>query len=178
MPRRACAFAYFRWSRCGTYIIPAGTRQNDVVSTSMRRDHVASTLIRHHFNVVCPLGCFSHCDTTRKNIPSDMCADEDSNQAAHSRSLIRDFIVRTRKLHPWLVRILFRLREGSGWSEYSVGAHFLYVDAGSAINTWAGYNISYKNAFVSSEDSDQPVNTRRLFRVFAVRLKMLWILGY
>ena len=30
--------------------------QNDVVSTSMRRDHVASTLIRRHFNVVCPLG--------------------------------------------------------------------------------------------------------------------------
>ena len=25
-------------------------------STSMRRDHVASTLIRCHFNVVCPLG--------------------------------------------------------------------------------------------------------------------------
>ena len=37
--------------------IPAGTQhQNDVVSTSMRRDHVASTLIRRHFNVVCPLG--------------------------------------------------------------------------------------------------------------------------
>ena len=35
----------------------AGTQhQNDVVSTSMRRDHVASTLIRHHFNVVCLLG--------------------------------------------------------------------------------------------------------------------------
>ena len=38
-------------------INPAGTQhQNDVVSTSMRRDHVASTLIRRHFNVVCPLG--------------------------------------------------------------------------------------------------------------------------
>ena len=36
---------------------PAGTQhQNDVVSTSMRRDHVASTLIRRHFNIVCPLG--------------------------------------------------------------------------------------------------------------------------
>ena len=36
---------------------PAGKQhQNDVVSTSMRRDHVASTLIRRHFNVVCPLG--------------------------------------------------------------------------------------------------------------------------
>ena len=35
---------------------PAGTQhQNDVVSTSMRRDHVASTLIRRHFNVVCLL---------------------------------------------------------------------------------------------------------------------------
>ena len=37
--------------------LPAGTQyQNDVVSTSMRRDHVASTLTRRHFNVVCPLG--------------------------------------------------------------------------------------------------------------------------
>ena len=36
---------------------PAGTQhQNDVVPTSMRRDHVASTLKRRHFNVVCPLG--------------------------------------------------------------------------------------------------------------------------
>ena len=39
------------------YHIRAGTQhQNDVVSTSMRRDHVASTLIRRHFNVVCLLG--------------------------------------------------------------------------------------------------------------------------
>ena len=30
--------------------------QNDVVSTSMRRHHVASTLIRRHFYVMCPLG--------------------------------------------------------------------------------------------------------------------------
>ena len=30
--------------------------QNDVVSTSMRRDHVASTLIRRHFNTKYPLG--------------------------------------------------------------------------------------------------------------------------
>ena len=30
--------------------------QNDDVSTSIRRDHVASTLIRRHFYVMCPLG--------------------------------------------------------------------------------------------------------------------------
>ena len=30
--------------------------QNDVVSTSMRRGNVASTLIRCHFYVMCPLG--------------------------------------------------------------------------------------------------------------------------
>ena len=30
--------------------------KNDVVSTSMRRDHVVSTLIRRHFDVVCLLG--------------------------------------------------------------------------------------------------------------------------
>ena len=33
--------------------------QNDVVSTSMRRNHVASTLIRRHFHVMCPLGTLS-----------------------------------------------------------------------------------------------------------------------
>ena len=39
--------------------IPADTHhQNDVVSTSMRRDHVAPTLIRRHVNVVCLLGLF------------------------------------------------------------------------------------------------------------------------
>ena len=39
-------------------------RQNDVVSTSMRRDHVASTLIRRNFDVVCLLGYCAHvCET-------------------------------------------------------------------------------------------------------------------
>ena len=28
----------------------------NVVLTSMRRDHVASTSIRHHFGIICPLG--------------------------------------------------------------------------------------------------------------------------
>ena len=46
---------------CTFVHIPAGTQhQNDVISTSMRRDHVASTLIRRHFNVVCPLGYQQH----------------------------------------------------------------------------------------------------------------------
>ena len=40
------------------YAVPVGIRcQNDVVSTSMRRHHVASPLIRRHFHVMCPLGC-------------------------------------------------------------------------------------------------------------------------
>ena len=30
--------------------------QNNVVSTSLRRNNVASTLIRRHFYVMCPLG--------------------------------------------------------------------------------------------------------------------------
>ena len=34
--------------------------RNDVVLTSMRRNHVASTLIRRHFYVMCPLGMFSN----------------------------------------------------------------------------------------------------------------------
>ena len=48
---------------------PAGTQhQNDVVSTSMRRDHVASTLIRRHFNVVCPLGSFHLLEDADKDL--------------------------------------------------------------------------------------------------------------
>ena len=38
-------------------IIPAGIWcENDVVLTSMRRDYVASTLIRRHCDTKCPLG--------------------------------------------------------------------------------------------------------------------------
>ena len=32
--------------------------QNDVVSTSMRRNHVASTFIRRHLYVMCPAGVY------------------------------------------------------------------------------------------------------------------------
>ena len=41
--------------------------QNDVVSTLMRRNHVASTLIRRHFYVMCPLSyqnVISNCNCT------------------------------------------------------------------------------------------------------------------
>ena len=38
-------------------VCPAGIWcENDVVLTSMRRDYVASTLIRRHFDTKCPLG--------------------------------------------------------------------------------------------------------------------------
>ena len=47
------------FSYCKSSIPACKQHQNDVVSTSMRRDHVASTLIRRHFHVVCPLGYFS-----------------------------------------------------------------------------------------------------------------------
>ena len=41
-------------------IYPAGIWcQNDVVSTSVRRNHVASTLIRRHFRIKCPLGIYN-----------------------------------------------------------------------------------------------------------------------
>ena len=54
--------------------------------------------------------------------------NEDSDQPARPRSLIRVFVVRMKKtLHPWLskmcpVKILIRLRECAGWSESSLGA--------------------------------------------------------
>ena len=42
-----------------TELFPVDTqRLNDVISTSMRRDHVASTLIRRHFDLMCLLGVF------------------------------------------------------------------------------------------------------------------------
>ena len=43
-------------------MFPAGIWcQNDVVTTSMRRHHVASTLIRRHFGTKCPLGYVMLC---------------------------------------------------------------------------------------------------------------------
>ena len=48
---------------------PADTwRRNDVVWTSMRRNYVASTSVRHHFDVMCLLGLFwnSHADILMK----------------------------------------------------------------------------------------------------------------
>ena len=54
-------------------------------------------------------------------------SNEDSDQPAHTRSLIRVFIVRIKK-HHWLskirtVKILTRLRECAGWSESSLSEH-------------------------------------------------------
>ena len=43
-------------SYCVFYTLVGIWCQNDVVSTSMRHNHVASTLIRRHFYVMCPLG--------------------------------------------------------------------------------------------------------------------------
>ena len=38
-------------------LYPADTwRRNDVGLTAMRRDHVASTSVRRHYDVTCPLG--------------------------------------------------------------------------------------------------------------------------
>ena len=49
--------------------IPAGIWcENDVGSTSMRRHHVASTLIRRHFGTKCPLGCLSAFDVFESNL--------------------------------------------------------------------------------------------------------------
>ena len=41
-----------------------------------------------------------------------------------------------------------------------------------------GHSISYNIACAFSEDSNQPVYLHSLIRVFAVRLRTLWILGY
>ena len=42
--------------------------QNGVVSTSIRRHHVASTLIRRHFHIMCPLGALPVCNA-KQGIP-------------------------------------------------------------------------------------------------------------
>ena len=41
-----------------------------------------------------------------------------------------------------------------------------------------GHSISYKIDCAPSEDSDQTARPRSLIRVFAVRMKTLWVLGY
>ena len=116
------------------HAIPGGTQhQNDVVSTSMLRDHVASTLIRHHFNVVCPLGLYQGCNVRKRTF-------------GHVRPTKTQISPYKETLHPWLskirpVKILIRLYNCAGWSEhrYSLGAHvqwyvffvcfFFYVEA-------------------------------------------------
>ena len=52
-----CDLCFQSNSSRNTTTHPAGIWcQNDVVLTSMRRDDVASTLIRRHFHTKCPLG--------------------------------------------------------------------------------------------------------------------------
>ena len=51
---------------------PAGIWcENDVVLTSMRRDYVASTLIRRHFRTKCPLGPFREFQFTESEGSAD-----------------------------------------------------------------------------------------------------------
>ena len=42
----------------------------------------------------------------------------------------------------------------------------------------SGHNISYNITFALSKDSDRSVHPHKLIRVFAVRLKTVWIIGY
>ena len=63
------------------------------------------------------------CSKVRQQTPN-----EDSNQLGHLCSLISRRCPREEILHPYLsgmrpVKILIRLRERSGWSESSLGAH-------------------------------------------------------
>ena len=65
---KTCAENYDLKPLCGNPIDPTRSFpvgiwcQNDVVSMSMRRDHVASTLIRRHFHTKCTLG-YGYCMT-------------------------------------------------------------------------------------------------------------------
>ena len=73
-----------------------------------------------------------------ETIPSEMCAQRDSNQPAHSRSLTSLRCPHDETLHTWLsqmrpVKIRIRLRECAGWSQSSLGAHvrrFVYRRSG------------------------------------------------
>ena len=125
-----------------------------------------------------------------------------SNQPAHSCSLIKVFVVRMNKiLHHWLSK----MRPVWFWSDCAYAqadlnlrsAHmsegtFSHVEAQSFLvsqimpiyyaNTELTlepeHSISYKIAFAPSEDSDQPALPQFVVRVFYVRLKTPWILGY
>ena len=87
--------------------------QNDVVSTSMRRHHVASTLIRRHFHVMCLLGKLLNeilkkkkkkkktylcsCTLDMKTIlrfiqcTDYQCNSEDTDHPVHPNSIINSF---------------------------------------------------------------------------------------
>ena len=80
---------------------------------------------------------------TWDNVPSDCAPNEDSNQPARKRSLIRVSFVRMKKLcilglskmRP--VKIQIRLRNCAVWSESSLGAHirwYVFWRCGSYLN--------------------------------------------
>ena len=54
----------------------------------------------------------------------------------------------------------------------------IYLTEDTNHDKWAGHSISYTTACAPSEDSGQPVHPHNLIRVFTVRLKTHWILGY
>ena len=131
--------------------LPAGKQhQNDVVSTSMRRDHVASTLIRRHFNVVCPLDWLLNWiwATTWENVLSwtrtFVYKIDRINRNVRKRTFGH--------LHPTKTQISLRMR--AVWSE-------------SSLSAWRDWILGYQNA--ASEYSDQTARMRRLIWIFAGR---------
>ena len=108
--------------------------------------------------------------------------NEDSNQRAHPRSLIRVFVFRMKKLcilgysKLRTANILIRVRECAVWSECSLGAHVQFFDVEAemfaviGLKTW--YNIDEprrRTTLTSSRSRSQPIRLLRLFTSFMFR---------
>ena len=124
------------------------------------------------------------CSTSAENVPSDMTrpSNVDSNQPVHSRSVIRVFVVRIKKLctlgYPNCVqRILIRLRECAGWSVSSLGAYvrkYVFWRCGSYVPViWAvSWEKSPYHTYADNKDPDRPAYPGILARVFVVHLQI------
>ena len=74
---------------------PAGIWcQNDVELTSMRRDDVASTLIRRHFGTKCPLGSYESAEQLRTRQHSVTISKRIFLLDGHGQNIVRLLITR------------------------------------------------------------------------------------
>ena len=112
-----------------------------------------------------------------------------STEPAHLHNLISHHCPHEETLHPWLskmrpVKILIRLRECAGWSEFLLGRHirmYFFWRWGSAYSYEENdpvHDETYKKTCVNTEYLDQSAHPHSLHRVFTEIMCLLQPPGY